>query len=126
MVTPALRLGYRARKRAWCRWVVVVCHVGFTSVCWVCYRFVNAGTVKPNAVMPAHGLHSVRYLALLTWLIMFTARLDALPKPFRVACFRARRSTHAFRVLPNAVRRVQVMGLASCNALNTVKVYVVW
>ena len=126
MVTPALRLGYRARKRAWCRWVVVVCHVGFTSVCWVCYRFVNAGTVKPNAVMPAHGLHSVRYLALLTWLIMFTARFDALPKPFRVACFRARRSTHAFRVLPNAVRRVQVLGLASCNALNTVRVYVVW
>ena len=72
---------------------MVVCHVGFTSVCWVCYRYVNAGTVKPNAVMPAHGLHSVRYLALLTWLIMFTARLDALPKPFRVACFRARRST---------------------------------
>ena len=105
---------------------MVVCHVGFTSVCWVCYRFVNAGTVKPNAVMPAHGLHSVRYLALLTWLIMFTARLDALPKPFRVACFRARRSTHAFRVLPNAVRRVQVLGLASCNALNTVRVYVVW
>ena len=126
MVTPALRLGYRARKRAWCRWVVVVCHVGFTSVCWVCYRYVNAGTVKPNAVMPAHGLHSVRYLALLTWLIMFTARLDALPKPFCVACFRARRSTHAFRVLPNAVRRVQVLGLASCNALNTVRVYVVW
>jgi len=45
----------------------------------VCYRFVYAGTIKPNAVMPAHGLHSVRYLALLTWLIMFTARLDALP-----------------------------------------------
>ena len=75
--------------------------------------------------MPAHGLHSVRYLALLTWLIMFTARFDALPKSFRVACFRARRSTHAFRVLPNAVRRVQVLGLASCNALNTVRVYVV-
>ena len=61
---------------------------------WVCYRFVYAGTIKPNAVMPAHGLHSVRYLALLTWLIMFTARFDALPNSFRVACFRARRSTH--------------------------------
>ena len=73
--------------------------------------------------MPAHGLHSVRYLALLTWLIMFTARLDALPKPFRVACFRARRSTHAFRVLPNAVRRVQVLVLASCLTLNTVRVF---
>ena len=83
----------------------------------VCYRFVYAGTIKPNAVMPAHGLHSVRYLALLTWLIMFTARLDALPKPFRVACFRARRSTHAFRVLPNTVRRVQVLLLASCITL---------
>ena len=27
-------------------------------------------------------------------LIMFTARLDALPNSFRVACFRTRRSTH--------------------------------
>ena len=99
---------------------------GLPRLCWVCYRFVYAGIIKPNAVMPAHGLHSVRYLALLTWLIMFTARLDALPNPFRVACFRARRSTHAFRVLPNAVRRVQVLLLASCLTLNTVKVYVVW
>ena len=67
---------------------------GLPRLGWVCYRFVYAGTIKPNAVMPAHGLHSVRYLALLTWLIMFTARFDALPNPFRVACFRARRSTH--------------------------------
>ena len=87
---------------------------GLPRLGWVCYRFVYAGTIKPNAVMPAHGLHSVRYLALLTWLIMFTARAVALPKPFRVACFRAQRSTHAFRVLPNAVRRVQVLLLASC------------
>ena len=99
---------------------------GLPRLRWVCYRFVYAGTIKPNAVMPAHGLHSVCYLALSTWLIMFTARFDALPNSFRVACFRARRSTHAFRVLPNAVRRVQVLLLASCNALNTVRVYVVW
>ena len=99
---------------------------GLPRLCWFVIGMSMLERLKPNAVMPAHGLHSVRYLALLTWLIMFTARLDALPKPFRVACFRARRSTHAFRVLPNAVRRVQVMGLASCNALNTVRVYVVW
>jgi hypothetical protein len=66
---------------------------GLPRLGWVCYRFVYAGTIKPNAVMLAHGLHSVRYLALLTWLIMFTARFDALPNSFRVACFSARRST---------------------------------
>ena len=54
-----------ARKRACYRFIVVCFHVGFASVCWVCYRFVYAVTVKPNAVMLAHGLHSVRYLVVI-------------------------------------------------------------